>query len=103
MQCLETRIESFKRAKGRKAFPHHGRGYERLTPTALAEAGFFYNPDADMPDDDTCNCFLCGLQLGGWEAGDDPFAEHVKREGVCAWKELVCRLQLAEDGEGRLR
>lgn len=89
------------------AFPLSAESHPFLTPAALAAAGFYHYPgkESDPESHDTCRCFLCGLVLGGWDEDDDPFAEHVKREGDCAWKELVCRIEVdrASGGPGRLR
>ncbi|QDS67909.1 hypothetical protein FKW77_008425 [Venturia effusa] len=52
-------------------------------PAELARAGFFYKPTGDS--DDNCMCFVCQRQLDGWEAGDDPVAEHLKHSPNCGW------------------
>ncbi|TID16541.1 hypothetical protein E6O75_ATG11659 [Venturia nashicola] len=52
-------------------------------PSELARAGFFYKPTGDS--DDNCMCFVCQRQLDGWEAGDDPIAEHLKHAPDCGW------------------
>ncbi|KAE9992468.1 hypothetical protein Vi05172_g9667 [Venturia inaequalis] len=52
-------------------------------PEELARAGFFYKPTGDS--DDNCMCFVCQRQLDGWEAGDDPIAEHLKHAPDCGW------------------
>lgn len=112
MQCLEARIASFEavtrpKRSAKVGFPLSAAEYPHLTPSSIAGAGFYHYPGRESETDshDTCRCFFCGLILGGWDQDDDPFAEHVKREGDCAWKELVCRLQVdkVEGGPGRLR
>jgi len=113
MQCLDARIASFAaitrpKRSAKIAFPLDAKTYPHLTPNALAMAGFYHFPsaDADDPDaDDTCKCFLCELVLGGWDTDDNPFVEHVKRDSECAWKEIVCRLEVdrMQGGPGRMR
>lgn len=112
MQCLEARLKSYdavsrpKRA-AKVAFPLDPAQYPNLTPVALARAGFYHIPgkEKDVDSHDSCKCFMCGLELGGWDEDDDPFAEHVRRDGECAWKEVICRNEVdrANGGEGRLR
>lgn len=112
MQCLEARLKSYdavtrpKRA-AKVAFPLDPEQYPYLTPAALSKAGFYHQPgkEKDVDSHDTCKCFMCGLVLGGWDEDDDPFAEHVRRDGECAWKEVICRIEVdrANGGEGRLR
>ena len=76
------------------AFPLDAKVYPNLTPHSLARAGFFYHPASPEDiEDDTCQCFLCGLQLGGWDEGDDPYEEHVKRQN-CPWADFVCQPRL---------
>ena len=36
----------------------------------MAGAGFLFTPHE--PGDDTAKCFYCGIELSGWESGDDP-------------------------------
>lgn len=112
MQCLEARLASFEavtkpKRSAKVAFPLDPKTYPNLTPKALAIAGFYHTPGkaTEVDTHDTCRCFLCGLVLGGWDEDDDPHAEHVKRDGECAWKEVVCRVEVdqANGGPGRLR
>lgn len=42
-----------------------------VTADALAEQGFFYTQKSDI-----VRCAFCGLELGKWEAGDVPAADH---------------------------
>ena len=91
----DTRLSSFleitkPKSKSKPAFPLAPSSHPYLTPIDLANAGFFHDPGQGEDSWDTCRCFFCGLKLGGWDEGDDPFEEHVKR-GSCAWAELVCQ------------
>ncbi|NP_001090613.1 uncharacterized protein LOC100036859 [Xenopus laevis] len=44
-----------------------------VSPTQLAEAGFYY-----VGRNDDVKCFCCDGGLRCWEAGDDPWVEHAK-------------------------
>lgn len=46
---------------------------------SLAAAGFIWRGPADNQSaPDRVECFWCGLELDGWEEGDDPWIEHAK-------------------------
>ena len=60
---LQERIGSFHN------FPN-----KDINTQKLAEAGFFFIGD----DNDSCNCFWCGVCLHQWNAQDDPWEEHKK-------------------------
>lgn len=47
------------------------------------EAGFYFDPSPDH--DDNVTCYLCLKSLDGWEAGDDPVAEHIRHSESCGW------------------
>lgn len=49
----------------------------------LAEAGFVFQPTTSAPDNATC--FLCHMNLDGWESDDDPAVEHLKLSPNCGW------------------
>lgn len=53
----------------------------------MAEAGF-YSIATGTEDADSAKCFLCGKELDGWEADDDPWTEHVKHAAKCAFVQL---------------
>ncbi|XP_013146789.1 PREDICTED: baculoviral IAP repeat-containing protein 5 [Papilio polytes] len=53
----------------------------------MAEAGF-YSVATGTDDVDAAKCFLCGKELDGWEADDDPWAEHKSHAGKCAFVQL---------------
>lgn len=53
----------------------------------MAEAGF-YSVATGTEDADAAKCFLCGKELDGWEASDDPWAEHKSHAAKCAFAQL---------------
>ncbi|XP_041978588.1 baculoviral IAP repeat-containing protein 5 [Aricia agestis] len=53
----------------------------------IAEAGF-YSVATGEDDADAAKCFLCGKELDGWEAHDDPWAEHKSHAAKCAFVQL---------------
>lgn len=53
----------------------------------MAEAGF-YSVATGADDADAAKCFLCGKELDGWEASDDPWAEHKSHAMKCAFVQL---------------
>ncbi|CAD0254280.1 unnamed protein product [Spodoptera exigua] len=53
----------------------------------MAEAGF-YSVATGTDDADAAKCFLCGKELDGWEASDDPWAEHKSHAMKCAFVQL---------------
>ncbi len=66
------------------------------TPESLSEAGFYYTQGSSKSDPtDDVRCFLCDLDLGGWEEEDEPHYEHTKRVGTtnCAWAISVCSIR----------
>ena|ERR1700761_584050 len=93
MYSFATRVASFKTeptAKGRRAsciprdfvpWPHPPTFL--ATPETLADAGFYHEPSPFDPDN-VC-CFLCGKELGEWEALDDPFTIHAEKCPKCPW------------------
>lgn len=71
-----------------------------LTVGQLAKAGFYYNPVPESSDN--VRCFTCGSNLDGWEAGDDPAAEHVKHAPQCTWAIHLAIAQRMEQDEDEL-
>lgn len=53
----------------------------------MAEAGFYSVATCDE-DADAAKCFLCGKELDGWEASDDPWAEHKSHAAKCAFVQI---------------
>jgi hypothetical protein len=81
MESLQARLDSFKKSERIKnpnkpssmktlKSPHSSKF--KVDPESLAEAGFFYDPSYDDPDNVTC--FRCEKQLGGWEADNPEFS-----------------------------
>ncbi|KAI9847620.1 MAG: hypothetical protein M1837_002194 [Sclerophora amabilis] len=60
---------------------------EAPSTTQLAKAGFYYCPTPSSSDN--VYCFLCHKALDGWEAEDDPVAEHIHHSADCAWAILM--------------
>lgn len=52
----------------------------------MAEAGFYWC--GNEHEIDTVACFVCGKSLDGWDANDDPWAEHKKHAPRCAFVNL---------------
>lgn len=107
MEYLQSRIKSFslantktKRSKASSSkqtssskWPHPASF--KATPDSLAEAGFYYDPDSDHPDNVTC--FMCKKNLGGWEPDDDPFAIHYEKcRNTCSWAVVRCQRGLGD-------
>jgi len=109
MEAVQARIDSFRKAKRVKnptktsattslKWPHSDDF--TANPESLAEAGFYYDPSYDDPDNVTC--FTCDKQLGGWEEDDDPFKIHWEKcAQSCCWATLRCGLMLDTDKLGR--
>ena len=55
--------------------------YDQAMPTRLARAGFFHNRQPD--NDDTVQCFRCGIRLGSWYGRSSPWQEHVTHSPSC--------------------
>ncbi|KAH9852559.1 hypothetical protein C2E23DRAFT_730833 [Lenzites betulinus] len=70
----KARLDTFAKA----LWPHDGVKGHGANSKALAKAGFVWN--ALEPGDDTAICLYCNLSLGGWDAEDDPYKEHLKRD-----------------------
>ncbi|WVW78366.1 hypothetical protein I302_100320 [Kwoniella bestiolae CBS 10118] len=98
MQNLDTRLHSFEaiikpKSKAKPAFPLTEATHPKLTPDLLSKAGFYHTPGTSEESWDNCKCFLCNLELGGWDEQDDPFEEHSRR-GNCAWADMVCTVKV---------
>lgn len=99
MEVLESRIHSFTKAKPSSkvlSWPHPDSFL--ATAETLADAGFYYNPSKDDPDN--VACFQCGKELGGWDDDDDPFEIHSKKCPKCPWVLVRCNPKLDNEGEG---
>ncbi|XP_066999488.1 death-associated inhibitor of apoptosis 1 [Anabrus simplex] len=51
-----------------------------LAPDRLAAAGFYY-----LRKEDIVQCVFCGVEIGRWEEGDDPFRDHLKWSPACPY------------------
>ncbi|GFS08889.1 baculoviral IAP repeat-containing protein 5 [Elysia marginata] len=60
-------------------WPNDTSGY--CTPERLAQAGFYFLPCDESPDN-VC-CVFCGKELDGWEPDDNPLEEHKKHSKAC--------------------
>ncbi|RUS89443.1 hypothetical protein EGW08_002816 [Elysia chlorotica] len=54
---------------------------DNCTPEKLAQAGFYFLPCEESPDN-VC-CIFCGKELDGWAPDDDPLEEHRKHSKAC--------------------
>lgn len=79
MFLVEDRIKTFKN------WPFSAKA--KCNVRKMAEAGFYSVATGDA-DADTAKCFLCGKELDGWEATDDPWAEHKSHAPQCAFVQL---------------
>lgn len=65
--------------------------HEQLDPDKFANAGFYFAPTPEYPDNTVC--FLCYKNMGGWEEDDDPFVEHLRLSPHCGWA-LVAGIEM---------
>ncbi|KAI0336874.1 hypothetical protein GY45DRAFT_1237805 [Cubamyces sp. BRFM 1775] len=83
-----TKASSSKQASAAYRWPHPPTW--KATPNSLAEAGFYFTPGPDEPDNVTC--FMCKKNLCNWEPEDDPFEVHYEKCGdKCAWAVVRCQ------------
>lgn len=66
--------------------------------SALAAAGFYFAPK--KAGDDNVICFLCNSGLDGWEASDDPIAEHLRHSPECGWAIMMGVMSVGEGEKG---
>ncbi|XP_029659725.1 baculoviral IAP repeat-containing protein 5-like [Formica exsecta] len=59
---------------------------DKCNAKSMVTAGFYVIGDINEPD--LVECFICGKQLDGWEAHDDPWDEHVKHQSNCSFVQL---------------
>ncbi|XP_026761192.1 baculoviral IAP repeat-containing protein 5 [Galleria mellonella] len=76
---VEARIKTFKN------WPFNDKN--KCNVKNMAEAGFYSVATGD-DDADAAKCFLCGKELDGWEANDDPWQEHKSHAAKCAFVQL---------------
>ncbi|KAI0659222.1 hypothetical protein C8Q70DRAFT_915546 [Cubamyces menziesii] len=83
-----TKASSSKQASAAYRWPHPPTW--KATPNSLAEAGFYFTPGPNEPDNVTC--FMCKKNLCNWEPEDDPFEVHYDKCGdKCAWAVVRCQ------------
>ncbi|TKA70325.1 hypothetical protein B0A55_09630 [Friedmanniomyces simplex] len=75
---VAARTKTFQVGKG---WPHEGEPGWRCQISEMVDAGWAFDPGAEMEDGVTC--FYCGMSLDGWEPGDDPYEEHRRRKAEC--------------------
>ncbi|OSD08094.1 hypothetical protein PYCCODRAFT_1381409 [Trametes coccinea BRFM310] len=71
---VKARLDTF----GITKWPYDAIDGHGANSKALARAGFVWS--AAEPGDDTVICLYCNLSLSGWDAEDDPYQEHLKRD-----------------------
>lgn len=77
-EMIQARKESFG-----SQWPYDGKKGWKPTSKKLAEAGFYFTPTDEEPDN--AKCIYCNKSLGGWEKSDDPVHEHQRRVPDCAF------------------
>ncbi|XP_043229691.1 baculoviral IAP repeat-containing protein 7-A-like [Amphibalanus amphitrite] len=65
-----------------------------VRPEVLARAGFYYTGR-----DDRVRCFHCGVTVGQWEPGDDPWSEHARHSAGCYFVKLYKPAEGGSSGE----
>ncbi|KAJ7600901.1 inhibitor of apoptosis repeat-containing protein [Mycena floridula] len=101
MDIYTARLASFavKSKRGTKSakWPHPASFI--ANPSSLAEAGFYFDPSPEDPDNVTC--YLCGKQLSEWGEEDDPFEIHYRKcQDKCAWAVVRCGIADEFDSDG---
>jgi hypothetical protein len=102
METYTARLASFKLHPSKRkinepysasiAWPHSSTRFS-VTPSTLAQAGFYHDPTESANDNVTC--FICNKGLEGWEDGDDALDEHLKRvidkntHDKCPWATIM--------------
>ncbi|CAG9584951.1 unnamed protein product [Danaus chrysippus] len=79
LYLVDVRIKTFKK------WPFTDK--DKCNIRNMAEAGF-YSVATGEDDADAAKCFLCGKELDGWEAHDDPWDEHKSHAAKCAFVQL---------------
>ncbi|KAG0301599.1 hypothetical protein BGZ98_008204 [Dissophora globulifera] len=80
MESADARLRSF--TQKTRSWPHPQDKYI-ATPEKLADAGFYWRPSNNSPDN--VICFLCSKSLDGWADTDDPYDEHLSHSRLCGW------------------
>ncbi|XP_065226580.1 baculoviral IAP repeat-containing protein 7-like [Planococcus citri] len=71
----------------------HDWHYSFIDKNELAEAGFYYTGKGDQ-----VTCYECDTEIGEWEPGDYPAAEHLKHWPDCALAPLLRELLKKKTG-----
>ncbi|OTB06474.1 hypothetical protein M426DRAFT_20924 [Hypoxylon sp. CI-4A] len=88
----DGRLASFKSAHPVARRPSNAKGknpkalswpHKQLDPVQFAQAGFFFDPTVEAPDNTVC--FLCLKSITGWEENDNPVEEHLRLSPHCGW------------------
>ncbi|KZT68955.1 BIR-domain-containing protein [Daedalea quercina L-15889] len=109
MESEQARLESYNKTKRTKQLARSTSGNNLkwphppsylATPRTLAEAGFYFDPGPDDPDN--VACFMCGKQLNEWEPDDDPFELHFSKcNRQCAWASARCGPEVEKGKDGQ--
>ncbi|KAK3751024.1 hypothetical protein RRG08_044602 [Elysia crispata] len=78
---IDLLLSESERLKTFESWPNEVNG--KCTPEKLAQAGFYFLPCEDSPDN-VC-CIFCTKELDGWEPDDDPLEEHKKHSKTCPY------------------
>jgi hypothetical protein len=54
-----------------------------MDPRSMSAAGFYYVNERDVRD--VVRCAFCGVEVGCWEEGDDPFTDHQRWSPSCGF------------------
>ncbi|THH09571.1 hypothetical protein EW145_g1910 [Phellinidium pouzarii] len=101
METFDGRLRSFNKPKSKSSSSKTAWPYQQsfsANPKSLAEAGFFFKPSKDEPDN--VQCFICKKELGGWDEEDNPFEIHVNKCPKCPWAIARCSLEFDVDSDG---
>ncbi|KAI1134416.1 hypothetical protein F5Y05DRAFT_398741 [Hypoxylon sp. FL0543] len=88
----DGRLASFKAAQPVARRPSNAKGkapkavawpHKHLDPVQFAQAGLFFEPTPNAPDNTVC--FLCLKAIAGWEENDSPVEEHLRLSPHCGW------------------
>ncbi|KAK7031567.1 hypothetical protein R3P38DRAFT_820230 [Favolaschia claudopus] len=100
MDVFQNRLNSFLKTKRGKSLKWPHPKTWKATPNNLAEAGFYFDPSPEDPDNVTC--FMCDKQITEWAEEDDPFDLHFQKcATTCAWANLRCGLRRDADSHGK--
>ncbi|KAG8178006.1 hypothetical protein JTE90_004486 [Oedothorax gibbosus] len=58
----------------------------KCSAAKMAEAGFFHCPNETELD--SVQCYVCFKELDGWDASDEPWAEHLSHSKICVFAKI---------------